>query len=133
MNRVFLIGRLGADPESRSFENGNSVASFSVATTRKYKNQQGDTIEDTQWHKCQAWGKQGEVVAQYCKKGHQIFVEGEIKYREHEGKYYTDINVNRVELLQNKESGGSQPQQPSPSPSPSPSKPMEVYEEDTPF
>jgi len=72
------MGRLGNDPETRQV-NETSVTSFSLATTQKYKDK-----ETTQWHRVTAWGKQGEVIAKYVKKGQRLLLEGRVEYQEYE-------------------------------------------------
>lgn len=91
MNTVHLLGRLGKDPETRDFGNDNGVTNLSIATSESYTNKQGEKVEKTQWHNVQAFGKQGQVLAQYLKKGDQIQITGQLEYREHEGKWYTSI------------------------------------------
>lgn len=83
MNSVKLLGRLGRDPETRNFDNG-SVTNFSLATTKSYKGKDGERKEKTEWHNISFWGKQGEIIAKYFKKGDSILVEGEITYRDYE-------------------------------------------------
>lgn len=103
MNRVILMGRLGNDPESKTFENGTKVVNFSLATSKKYKNKEGDHVEETQWHRINVFGSRADVIEQYFKKGNKILIEGEIVYRENEGKYYTDILMSHFEFVESKE------------------------------
>lgn len=102
-NRAVLLGNVGKDPEVKNLESGTSVATVSLATSEKYKNKQGEVIQDTQWHNLVFWGKSAEVVGQYVKKGMKLFVEGKIVYRSHgdgdQKRYYTDIRVDRFEML----------------------------------
>lgn len=102
MNKSILIGRLGKDPETRNFENG-SVTTFSLATSETYKDRSGNRQEKTEWHNISFWGKQGEIVAKYFKKGDSILVEGKIAYREYEkdGRRYfiTEIQCSSFEFL----------------------------------
>jgi single-strand DNA-binding protein len=104
-NSVQLIGRLGKDPEVKSFNNGKK-ASFPIATTDSYKNQKGEKIEDTQWHNIVIWGKLAGVAEKYLKKGQEIAVEGKLVHRAYETngekKYITEINVNDLVMLGNK-------------------------------
>ena len=72
-NSVQLIGRLGKDPEVKTFSN-RKVAKFSIATTDSYKNQKGEKVEDTQWHNIVIWGKLAEVVEKYVTKGQEVAV-----------------------------------------------------------
>lgn len=73
------------------------MVSFSLATSRKIKGE-----EVTQWHDCRAWNKLAEIIEKYVGKGDLIYVEGEIQYRKHEDKYYTNINVNELVMLGSK-------------------------------
>lgn len=113
-NKVQLIGNLGKDPEVRKLESGKSKASFSLATTSKYRNQSGDLISDTQWHNIVAWGKKAEIVEQYLTKGKEVAVEGKLVHRVYddkngEKKYITEIVMEELVLLGSKEkSNGSE-------------------------
>lgn len=103
-NSVQLIGRLGKDPEIRTFDSGSKRASFSIATTESYKNPKGEKVEETQWHNLVIWGKLANVAAQYLKKGAEVAVEGKLVHRSYETasgekKYVTEINVNEFVML----------------------------------
>lgn len=101
-NSVQLIGRLGKDPEVKTFTNSKK-ASFTIATTDTYKNQKGEKVEDTQWHNIVIWGKLAGVAEKYLKKGNEIAVEGKLVHRAYETngekKYITEINVNDFVML----------------------------------
>ncbi|MEW6349891.1 MAG: single-stranded DNA-binding protein [Thermodesulfobacteriota bacterium] len=84
MNKVLLIGRLGRDPEVRYTASGKAVATFSLATDYRWKDQDGNDQERTEWHRVVAWGRTGEVCGQYLSKGRQVFVEGRIQSRDWE-------------------------------------------------
>ena len=111
LNKVTLIGNLGADPEIRSTTGGNKVANFSVATSRQWNSASGEKQEKTEWHKCIAWntrsgaGQQlADIVEKYVKKGDKVYVEGSIEYRQYEDKdkqtrYVTEINVRELIML----------------------------------
>ncbi len=110
LNKVTLIGNLGADPEIRTTPNGSKVAQFSLATSRSWTGASGDKQEKTEWHKCVAWNAKGrgsglaDVIERYAKKGDKLYVEGEIQYRQYEDKdkqtrYVTEINVREILLL----------------------------------
>ena len=111
LNKVTLIGNLGADPEVRSTTGGNKVANFSVATSRQWSSPSGEKQEKTEWHKCIAWNARSErgqmladVIEKFVKKGDKIYVEGAIEYRQYEDKdkqtrYVTEINVREIILL----------------------------------
>lgn len=75
-NRITLIGNLGTDPESRELENGSTVTSFSVATNRRWTNQDGSQGEETTWFRVSAWNGLGQVCQEYLHKGRQVFIEG---------------------------------------------------------
>ena len=118
MNKVILIGNLGADPEMRHTASGTPVCNLRLATNRKYKDKEGNTVEHTDWHRITLWGRQAEVAAQYLTKGRQVAIEGRIEYSTTgEGdaiKYFTDIVAERLELLggkggNNASSGASDP------------------------
>jgi single-strand DNA-binding protein len=110
LNKVTLIGNLGADPEIRSTTGGNKVANFSLATGRQWTSASGEKQEKTEWHKCVAWNAGGrgtglaDIIEKYVKKGDKLFVEGQIEYRQYEDKdkqtrYVTEINVREILLL----------------------------------
>jgi single-strand DNA-binding protein len=106
-NSVQLIGRLGKDPEIKSFDGGRKLATFSMATSDSYKNQDGEKVEDTQWHNVVVWGKLADVAGKYLKKGQEVAVEGKLVHRNYETdkgekRYVTEINVNDLVLLGNK-------------------------------
>ncbi|MGD0229057.1 MAG: single-stranded DNA-binding protein [Syntrophorhabdales bacterium] len=86
VNKVILIGRLGADPEMRYTADGIPVATFRVATTETRKNKDGAKVEQTEWHRIVAWRKLGEISGEYLKKGKLVYVEGRIQSREYEGR-----------------------------------------------
>src|SRR5262245_29404625 len=96
-NSVQLIGRLGKDPDVKEFSSSKK-ATFSIATTDTYKNQQGEKVQDTQWHNLVLWGKLATIAEKYLKKGQEIAVEGKLVHRAYESngdkKYITEVNVN---------------------------------------
>lgn len=103
-NSVQLIGRLGKDPEVRTFDSGKKMATFSIATSDFYKNQKGEKIQETQWHNLVIWGKLADVAGQYLKKGNEVAIEGKLIHRSYETstgekKYITEINVNDLVML----------------------------------
>lgn len=103
VNSIFILGRLGQDPEYREFENGGGMATFSVATSKKWKNKDGESQEKTSWHNIKAFGKTGEICSKYLKKGSQVFIQGEIQYEQYEKdgetKYFTSIVPHSVQFL----------------------------------
>ncbi len=86
LNKVQLIGRLGRDPEIRyASESGTAICSFSLATSRFLKNPTtGESSEETEWHRCVFFGKQGENIQKYMRKGSQVYVEGRLRTRKYE-------------------------------------------------
>ena len=90
LNKVTLIGNLGADPEVRSTTGGNRVATFSLATSRSWNGPSGDKQEKTEWHRCVVWNSKAstlaDIVERYLKKGDKIYVEGRIEYRQWQDK-----------------------------------------------
>jgi single-strand DNA-binding protein len=103
-NRVQLIGHVGNEPEIKNFEGGKKLANFSLATNETHKNEKGEKVEETQWHKLVAWGKTAELIEKYVTKGKEIALEGKLTYKTFEGKngekrYITEVVVNEVVFL----------------------------------
>ena len=108
LNKVQLIGNLGADPEVRSIANGSRVANVNLATSRRWKGQDGQMQEKTEWHRLVFWNsnynKLADTVERFCKKGDKLYVEGSIEYRswqdkEGQTRYTTEIRVTELILL----------------------------------
>jgi single-strand DNA-binding protein len=126
VNKVTLIGNLGRDPELRKTPSGSAVVSFSMATTEKFKDKQGQQQEQTEWHNIVAWEKTAEIMSQYLKKGSSVYIEGKLKTQSWEDngvkKYRTEILVQQFQFLDSKPQdqqqqsqggfGGGQQQQP---------------------
>jgi len=115
LNKVMLIGNLGADPEVRSTANGSRVANLSLATSRQWNNQAGEKQEKTEWHRIVVWNsrvsKLADFAEKYLKKGDRVYVEGRIEYRtweDREGntRYSTEINARELIPLSSKGGGG---------------------------
>ncbi len=105
VNKVILVGNLGKDPEVRHFEEGRSVASFPIATSESYKDKNGQTVENTDWHNVVIWrtGLVG-VAEKYLNKGKKVYIEGRLKTRSYEDqekktKYITEVLVENLVLL----------------------------------
>lgn len=79
VNKAIILGNLGRDPEMRTTPNGQSLAKFSVATTRKWKDRDGNKQEATEWHNVICWGRQAEVAGQYLSKGSKVYIEGRLQ------------------------------------------------------
>ena len=104
VNKVILIGNLGRDPELRRTANGSSVVSFSLATTERYNDKNGERQDRTEWHNIVAWGKLGELANQYLKKGCSAYIEGRLTTRSWDDKdgnkrYKTEIVANQIQFL----------------------------------
>ncbi|MFY9819852.1 MAG: single-stranded DNA-binding protein [Thermoanaerobaculia bacterium] len=134
VNKVILIGNLGRDPEVRSTPSGQPVASFTLATSRRWRDKNNQKQEQTEWHQIVVWGKQAEIAGQYLTKGKQIYIEGRLQTRSWddkqtgEKKYRTEIVCENFQMLSSRGSGGgdfeshgSSPSAPSSSPSHGPS------------
>ena len=105
VNKVILVGTLGANPESKTFPNGGSVCQFSIATSEKWQNKQtGDWIEQTEWHRIVANNRLGEIAQQYLKKGSKVYIEGSLrtrKWNDQNGqeRYSTEIRADNLQML----------------------------------
>jgi len=103
LNKVLLIGNLGRDPEMRSLPSGQPVANFSLATSRKWKDRDGNRQEQTEWHNIVVFGKQAEIAGQYLTKGKQIYIEGRIQTRNWEKDgvkhYRTEVICDNFQML----------------------------------
>jgi len=105
VNKVILVGNLGRDPEVRSTPSGQQVASFTMATERRWKDKNGQRQKETEWHNIVVWGKQAEIAGQYLTKGKQIFLEGRLQTRSWddrqtgEKKYRTEVVCDNFQML----------------------------------
>jgi single-strand DNA-binding protein len=116
VNKVILVGNLGRDPEMRALPSGQQVANFSLATSRRYKDRDGNRKDETEWHNIVVYGKQAEIAGQYLTKGKMVFVEGRIQTRSWDDKesgkkqYKTEIICDNFQMLGSKgDSGGGGP------------------------
>lgn len=106
-NKVSLIGRLGAQPEYTTTENGRTLARFSLAVNSNYKDKTGNWVTDTQWHNINAWGKTADLVKKLLSKGQEIVVEGKLTNRTYETKtgekrFSTTVEMNEFLVLTSK-------------------------------
>jgi len=104
LNKVMIIGRLGADPELRHTQSNQPVTSMRIATSEVYNDKSGTQQQSTEWHNVVAWGKSAEVAAKYLSKGRQVYIEGRLKTRKWQDKegrdrYTTEIVAQRVLFL----------------------------------
>ncbi len=135
VNKAILIGNLGADPELRYTPTGDAVASFSIATTEKFKDKDGNLKESTEWHNIVCWRRLAEIAHEYLKKGSPVYIEGSIRTRSYDDKngvkrYRTEIIAQRMQLLGGRGQGGGQAQA-APHEAAEPSMPAE--DDDLPF
>jgi single-strand DNA-binding protein len=114
VNKVILLGNVGKDPEIKVLPSGQPVANFSIATSERYKDQQGNWQDRTEWHNLTAYGKLAEIVRDYVKKGNKLYTEGRLTTRSWDDKesgkkvYRTEIVVGDISLLSGRgEEGGS--------------------------
>ena len=127
LNKVMLIGRLGQEPELKYTGSGVAVLTLSVATNTTYKDQSGNNVENTEWHRVIVWRKLAEIIAQYAQKGTRVYCEGKLTTRQWQDKdgntrYTTEIQADGVQLLSDRENN-----------SPMGEVPDVVKEEDLPF
>lgn len=141
VNKVIIIGNLGADPEVRFMPNGNPVATISVATSETWRDKQsGDQQERTEWHRIVMFNKLAEIVGEYLKKGSKVFIEGKLRTRKWQDKngqdrYTTEIVADEMQMLDSRGGAGQGDYQPSQQ-APKASKPetaTESFDDDIPF
>ena len=112
VNKVIIIGKLGADPEARQFSNGGSVTNISVATSEQWTDKQsGEKREATEWHRISLFNRLGEIAAQYLRKGSKVYIEGSLRTRKYQDpngqdRYITEIRAEQMQMLDGA-SGGS--------------------------
>ena len=104
VNKVIIIGRLGADPEVKQISSGNTVARLSLATSESWTDREGQKQERTEWHRVVVWGKLADLCGKYLSKGRQVYVEGRLQTRSWEDqqgqkKYATEVVANTVQFL----------------------------------
>lgn len=118
VNKVIIVGNLGADPEARQFSNGGSVTNISVATSEQWTDKQtGERKENTEWHRISLFNRLGEIAAQYLRKGSSVYIEGSLrtrKYQDQNGqdRYITEIRADNMQMLSASggNAGGMNPQ-----------------------
>lgn len=130
LNKVILIGRLGRDPETRYMPNGEAVCNFSVTTSEKYTDKNGQRQEATEWHNVTMYRKLAEIAGQYLKQGSQVYIEGKIKSRKYTDKNGVertayDIIANELKML----GGNTQ----TPAQKPQPAQAQDDISDDVPF
>lgn len=156
VNKVILVGNLGADPEVRYMPNGNAVANVSLATSETWKDKQtGEQREQTEWHRVVFFRRLAEIAGEYLKKGSKVYVEGRLQTRKWQGqdgqdRYTTEIVADQMQMLDSRGGGEanfsgntaafspapgpSQPEQPAAQPQqPASSAPPDDFDDDIPF
>ncbi|HEX9023897.1 MAG TPA: single-stranded DNA-binding protein [Geobacteraceae bacterium] len=113
LNKVMLIGNLGKDPEVRYTGSGTAVASFSLATSERFKNKNGEWEDRTEWHNITLWGRLAEIAGEYLAKGRTVFIEGRLqtrKWQDRDGRdrYTTEVVGDKMQILSAKGEGGRQ-------------------------
>lgn len=114
VNKVIIIGNLGADPEARQFSNGGSVTNISVATSEQWTDKQsGEKREATEWHRVSLFNRLGEIAAQYLRKGSKVYIEGSLRTRKYQApdgsdRYATEIRADQMQMLDGASGGQSQ-------------------------
>lgn len=107
INKVIILGNIGNDPEMRYSQQGAAFATFSVATSERFKDKDGQQQERTEWHRCKTFGKLAEIVGQYVTKGSKVYVEGQLRTEEWTDKQgqkrsMTGVIVNELQMLDGK-------------------------------
>ena len=116
INKVILIGNLGADVEIRHTQSGTPVASFNLATTERWKGQDGQQQEETEWHRIVAWKRLAEICGEYLTKGSRVYIEGKLqtrKWQDQNGndRYTTEIVAREMKMISPRNENGGQEQQ----------------------
>lgn len=111
VNKVILIGNLGRDPEMRYTGSGNAVANLSLATTRRYRDRDGQQQEETEWHRVVMFSRLAEIAGEYLRKGSQVYIEGRLqtrKWQDNNGqdRYTTEVVANEMQMLGGGGGGG---------------------------
>ena len=112
VNKVILVGNLGSDPEIRTIESGAKVANFSIATSERFKDKNGNPVERTEWHNIVLWRGLAEIAEKYLKKGSQVFIEGKLRTRSWDDqngnkRYTTEVLGDNMTLLGRPDGGSS--------------------------
>ncbi len=111
INKVILVGNLGADPEVRFTGSGTPVCNMRLATSEVYKDQDGNNVEKTEWHHIVAWARLAEICGEYLKKGSQVYFEGSMQTRSYDDKdgvtkYITEVKAREMMILGSRGGGG---------------------------
>lgn len=124
INKVILVGNLGADPETRYMPSGGAVTNIRVATTDSWRDKEsGEQQERTEWHSVALFGRLGEIAGEYLRKGRQVYIEGRLrtrKWQDRDGndRYTTEIIANEMQMLGGRADAGGAPARPAPAAAP---------------
>jgi len=144
INKVILVGNLGADPETRYMPSGSAVTNLSVATSESWKDKQtGEQKDRTEWHKVAMFNRLAEIAAEYLRKGSQVYIEGKIrtrKWQDRDGndRWTTEVIADEMQMLGGRGGGGgsapmSSGSGPGPSSNPPPQPGPDDFDDDIPF
>jgi single-strand DNA-binding protein len=142
INKVILVGNLGADPETRYMPSGSAVTNLSVATSESWKDKQtGEQKDRTEWHKVVMFDRLAEIAAEYLRKGSQVYIEGKLqtrKWQDRDGndRWTTEVRASEMQMLGGRGGGGSAPMssgQDSGPPSAPPQAGPDDFDDDIPF
>jgi single-strand DNA-binding protein len=142
INKVIIVGNLGADPETRYMPSGSAVTNLSIATSEQWKDKQtGEQKERTEWHKVAMFNRLAEIAAEYLRKGSQVYIEGKLrtrKWQDRDGndRWTTEVIADEMQMLGGRGGGGSAPMPSDRGSSPSggpPQSPPDDFEDDIPF
>ena len=140
INKVILVGNLGADPETRYMPSGSAVTNLSVATSEQWKDKQsGEQKERTEWHKVAMFNRLAEIAAEYLRKGSQVYIEGKLrtrKWQDRDGndRWTTEIIADEMQMLGGRGGGGSAPMSSGSGKSSAPPQPpADEFDDDIPF
>ncbi len=140
INKVIIVGNLGADPETRYMPSGSAVTNLSIATSEQWKDKQtGEQKERTEWHKVAMFNRLAEIAAEYLRKGSQVYIEGKLrtrKWQDRDGndRWTTEIIADEMQMLGGRSGGDSAPMPSDRGPSGGPPQsPPDDFEDDIPF
>ncbi|KPJ95802.1 MAG: single-stranded DNA-binding protein [Gammaproteobacteria bacterium SG8_11] len=143
INKVILIGNLGADPEVKYMPSGEAVATLSLATSESWKDKNtGEQVERTEWHRVVLFRRLGEIAGEYLKKGSKVYIEGRLQTRKWKGqdgqeRYTTEIVANDMQMLDSRGGGAAnfnqQPASSNAQPQPAPAGGFDDFDDDIPF
>ena len=139
VNKVIIVGNLGADPETRYAPSGDAICNLRIATTESWKDKAtGERKENTEWHRVVLFGKVAEIASQYLRKGSQVYIEGKIatrKWQDKEGqdRYTTEIRGHEMKMLGGKSESSDKPQQAQPKQEAAQGSGFDDFSDDIPF